>query len=316
MNIEEKSLTRCPYTLKSISDLAEDSREHIILDALGGPDGYSVRACRIENNKLGGTVDAAFLKNPLIQMQRSKVGIKSRSGVAKWKMSGETIDGGRPVDITVPHEGEVGVHHKKPVEKNADSYTIIAPPDQSDKLLKEIRENLGKKGKHIADIQSTQIESQELHARLNINLTEIQSGMMKIAYLACCDYLGDEFLDDPLNPEWQKAIRARTAEESEDIKIYGKSLSEIGALDFVFPKLAEHEHCIVIFSLNRSGPIVGVRLFGDPLFTAVALASQTKGYELSEGDGTAIICDSKSGSIRREPWLPQLLKKMGMGQNV
>jgi hypothetical protein len=309
--MEAKLLTRCPYTLKPISELEEDSREHIILDALGGPDGYSVRACRSANNQLGETIDAAFLKNPLIQMQRSKVGIKSRSGVADWKMSGETIEGKRPVDITIPHEGPVDVRHKKPVDKNTDSYTIIVPPDQSDKLLKEIKENLRKKGKQIADIETTQVDSQELHARLNINLTEIQSGMMKMAYLACCDYLGDEFLDDPLNPEWQKAIRARTAKESEDIKIYGKSLSEIGTLDFVFPKLAEHEHGIVIFSLNQSAPIVGVRLFGDPLFTAVVLASENKDYGLSEGDGIVITCDSKSGSIRREPWLPQLLKKMG-----
>lgn len=314
--MDVKSLTRCPYTLKPISELSEDSREHIILDALGGPDGYSVRACRSANNKLGDTIDAAFLANPLIQMQRSKVGIKSRSGVADWKMLGETIEGGRPVEITIPHEGAVDVHHKKPVDKNADSYTIIAPQVQSDKLLNEIKKNLNRKGKQIADIHTTQIESQELHARLNINLTEIQSGIMKIAYLACCDYFGDEFLDDPLNPEWQKAIRARTAEESEDIKIHGKSLSEIGALDLVFPKLAEHEHCIVIFSLNQSGPIVGVRLFGDPLFTAVALASRTKDHGLVEGDGTVIICDSKTGIIRREPWLPLFLKRMGMDRNA
>lgn len=314
--MKKKPLTRCPYTLKSISALGEDSREHIILDALGGPDGYSVRACRTANNKLGETVDSAFLANPLIQIQRSKVGVKSRSGVASWKMSGETIDGGRPVDITIPHEGEVGVHHKKPVEKSEDSYTIIAPPEQSERLLDEIKQNLKKKGKQITGIQDTQVVSQELHARLNINLTEIQSGMMKIAYLACCDYLGDEFLDDPMNPEWQKAIRASTAEESKDIKIHGKSLSEIGVLDLVFPELAEHEHCIVIFSLNQSGPIVGVRLFGDPLFTAVTLASETSDYGLSEGDGVVIICDSKSGSIRREPWLPQLIKKMGTNRNV
>lgn len=314
--MEKKPLTRCPYTLKSISALAEDSREHIILDALGGPDGYSVRACRIANNELGETVDSALLSNPLIQMQRSKLGIKSRSGVASWKMTGETIDGGRPVEITIPHEGEVSVHHKKPVEKSEDSYTIIAPPVQSEKLLDEIKKNLKRKGKQITDIQDTQIASQELNARLNINLTEIQSGLMKIAYLACCDYLGDEFLDDPMNPEWQRAIRASTAEESKDIKIHGKSLSEIGVLDFVFPKLTEHEHCIVIFSLNQPGPVVGVRLFGDPLFTAVALASETSDYGLNEADGVVIICDSKSSSIRREPWLPHLFKKMGINRNA
>lgn len=314
--MEAKPLTRCPYTLKPISELTEDSREHIILDALGGPDGYSVRACRSANSQLGETIDAAFSTNPLIQMQRSKVGIKSRSGVADWKMSGETIHGGRPVEITIPHEGDVDIRHKKPIDKNTDSYTIIAPQEQSDKLLDEIKKNLRRKGKQIAEIHTTQIESQELHARLNINLTEIQSGIMKIAYLACCDYLGDEFLDDPLNPEWQKAIRARVAEESEDIKIHGKSLSEIGALDLFFPKLAEHEHCIVIFSLNQSGPIVGVRLFGDPLFTIVALASETKDYGLYEGNGIVIICDSKSSSIRKEPWLPQLLKKMGINRTV
>jgi len=33
-------LTICPYTLKSVSQLSEKSREHIIPDAKGGPDGF------------------------------------------------------------------------------------------------------------------------------------------------------------------------------------------------------------------------------------------------------------------------------------
>jgi len=298
-----RKLTRCPYTLRPIEEIAESSKEHIIPDALGGPDSYSVGAAAAVNNTLGHTVDAAFLANPLIQMQRSKVGIKSRSGVADWKMSGETIDGGRPVDIIIPHEGDVDVRHKKPVDKNADSYTIIAPPEQSDKLLNEIKKNLKRKGKQIAGIQSTQIESQELHARLDINFTEIQSGMMKIAYLACCDYLGDEFLDDPLNPEWQKAIRAQTVEASEDIEIHGRALSENDAANLIFPKLAEHEHCIVILKLRLPYPIVGVRLFGDPFLSAIAVASESDNFGLCDGEGLLLICDSKTGNICKEPWI-------------
>jgi hypothetical protein len=215
--MNNQTLTRCPYTLKLLTEMGETSREHVILDALGGPNGYSVTACRATNSQLGETTDAAFLEEPLVEMMRSKVGVKSRSGVASWNLTGETVDGNRPVEVTFPHQGPVEVHHRKPVEKDAQgkSYQIIAPPAQAEKLLKEFEANMAKKGIQISSVVTKQTPNQELHSQLTLNLTVMNAGLMKIAYLACCEFLGDSFLEDPLNPEWQKAIRAQNAEDAE-----------------------------------------------------------------------------------------------------
>jgi hypothetical protein len=136
---------------------------------------------------------------------------------------------------------------------------------------------------------------------------------MKIAYLACCEFFGDDFLDDPLNTEWQKAIRAQTGEESDNIRIHGQCFdgATIGA-NMVFPSLAKHEHGIAIANLNQRGPVVAVRLFGNELLTAFALASETNDYGLAEGDGLLLICDSKTGAISREPWSNHLLRMSGL----
>ena len=68
--MSDSKLTRCPYTLRPIGEI-DTSREHVILDALGGPDGYSVTADRMANNRLGETVDAAFLADSIVEMMSS-----------------------------------------------------------------------------------------------------------------------------------------------------------------------------------------------------------------------------------------------------
>lgn len=296
-------LTRCPYTLKPLTELAETSREHVILDALGGPDAYSVRACPRANSKLGETVDAAFLAESLVEAARSRVGVKSRSGVTVWNLTGETVEGNRPVDVTIPHQGPVDVYHRKPIEKDAEtnSYRIIAQPEQADKLLEELKDNLAKKGKEIAKVEITQRPSQQIHSRIQVDFTVLQTGLMKIAYLACCEFLGDSFLDDALNPEWQKAIRAQSWEDAEKIKIHGCCFDKAAdCVNRILPKMPNHQHGIAIVNLKQSGPVVAVRLFGDELLTAVVCASETSNHGRLAGQGQLLICDSKTGMIHRK----------------
>ena len=301
--MKPNSLTRCPYTLKPLSELQETSREHVILDALGGANGYWVTACKKENNELGRTVDAAFQAEPLIAMLASEVGVKTRNGVAAWTLPGELVDGNRPVEVTIPHQGPVDVFHRKPVLKDAsdNSFQIIAPPAQADKLLKEMEMNLTKKGVSISEPIVRQSPNQTIHSRLTFNLTAMNAGLMKIAYLACCERLGNSFLDDPLNPEWQKAIRAKTAEDIEAVKIHGWSFADATSYaNEILPPLTEHEHGIAILNVNHQGIIVGVRLFGCEVLTVVAQASETSTHGLALGRGEQLICDARGGGLRRK----------------
>lgn len=296
-------LTRCPYTLKPLAEIEETSRKHIILDSLGGPDGYWVAASKAENNEFGRTVDAAFQAEPLVAMLCSKVGVKTRSGVAAWRLPGELVDGNRPVEVTIPHQGSAEVFHRKPVDKDASgkSFQIIAPPAQADKLLQEMQKNLAKKGISISEPITRQAPDQTIHSQLTTNFTVLNAGLMKIAYLACCELLGDSFLKDPLNPEWQKAIRAKTAAQIEAVKIHGWCFTN--ATHFakdILPPLAEHEHGIAILNVNHQGIIVAVRLFGCELLTVVAQPSETSTHGLPPKRGELLLCDARGGAIRRK----------------
>lgn len=308
--MKSSRLTRCPYTLKPLVELQEASREHIIPDALGGPNAYSLTACRSENIKLGATVDAMFLSEPLIAMLRSKVGIKSRSGVASWKMEGTTYEGNRPVHVTFPHQGVVEVHHKKPVERDEQnrSYKIIAPPDQANHILVNMRRKLSAKGVQLDMTSVSQSPNQTIHVPLIYNLNILRAGLLKIAYLACCHYLGDAFLEDSLNGEWQKAIRIKNAEEAAASLIRGQCFDgATHATKLLLPKLQEHEHAIAIVNLDH-GPVVAVRLFGSEMLTAFAKASESNHFEISVGDGILVVCDSITGSISYDSWMDWFVK--------
>lgn len=297
------TLTKCPYTLKPLCAIEETSREHIILDSIGGPDGYWVSACKKENNELGRTVDAAFQAEPLIAALASKIGVKTRSGVAAWSMTGELLDGNRPVKVAIPHQGPVEVFHRKPVEKDlsGNSFQIIAPPAQADKQLRKLETDLARKGKCISEPIVRQTPNQTIHIRLTTNLTVLNAGLMKIAYLACCELLGDSFLADPLNPEWQKAIRAKTAEDAKRIQIHGcSSAGASEAANAILPSLGEHEHGVAVLNMHRPGVVVVVRLFGSELLTVVAQGSETSNHGLLAGQGALVICNALGGAIRRE----------------
>ncbi|MFK5923787.1 MAG: hypothetical protein QM496_16540 [Verrucomicrobiota bacterium] len=305
---------RCPYTLKLLNELEKTSREHIILDALGGPNGYSVRACEEENNEFGQTFDARFLEDPSVAIPRTTHGIESRSGTAKLKLRGTTVEGGRPVDITLPHSGAVEVYHRNPVDIDIDGRPkrIVATEGQSQELLTQMEANLKNKGMSIGEVKVERSENQELHLQASFNLTVIKAGLMKIAYLACFEYLGEDFLDDPLNGEWQKAIRASTAEEAADVKIHGASFDGAAPADDFFSDLGKHEHGITIVNLNQEGPIVVVRLFGSSLLTVFARASDSNDFGMPYGEGVFVICDATRRSISREPFLKGMIRKSGM----
>jgi len=308
---------RCPYTLRSLTDLAEISREHIIPAALGGPNGYSVKACRAANNQFGETHDAAFIKEPLVSMMRTEHGVEGRSGLAKWKMEGETVGEGRPVQITFS-ESAVDVYHKKPVDvrqdENGKGYRIVAPSPQSDEVLEQLKKGLARKGLSISEPKVEKEEQQMIHCTVKIDFNVLQAGLMKIAYLAAFDLLGDPFLDDPLNEEWQKAIRVTNAEEAKAVGIHRvcfEHVNETRAL--LLPNLAPHEHGIAIVNLQQTGPVVLVRLFGSPLLTAFARLSDTNHFGLREADGRVTTVDAASGQMRQEPWMDHFLRMAQVG---
>lgn len=307
--------TKCPYTLKPLTELASASREHVVLDALGGPNAYAVTACQVTNNQLGQSVDAAFLKEPLVAMLRTREGVQTRNGESAWRMDGTTIEGDRPVQITFSGSS-VAVYHKKPVEKNEDEngvlYQIIAPESQAAEQVERLKKKLARKGMVLSEPEVRQTEDQTIRGQLVMRLDVLEAGLMKIAYLACFEMLGDAFLDDPLNGEWQKLIREGTMEERKAIRITrGIHPQATGPIaEVMLPKLEPHQHGIAIVNLN-DGPYVVVRLFGEPLLTAFARISETSDFGFEEAGGKLVVIDAVGKRATQEPWINHLLRLAG-----
>ena len=307
--------TRCPYTLKPLAELANASREHVVLDALGGPNAYAVTACQVVNNQLGQSVDAAFLKEPAVAIARTREGIQTRNGESTWRMNGKTVEGDRPVQVTFSGSS-VEVYHEKPVEKSEResgvSYQIIAPESQAAEQIERLKKKLARKGMVFFEPEVRRTEDQTIRGQLVMHLDVLEAGLMKIAYLACFEMLGDAFLDDPLNEEWQKLIRGGTMEERKAIRITrGIHPQETGPFaQGLLPKLEPHQHGIAIVNFNH-GLYVIVRLFGDPLLTAFARVSETSDFGLEEAGGKLVVIDAITKRATQEPWINHLLRLAG-----
>jgi hypothetical protein len=312
MNLNPR--TKCPYTLKPLVELDKINAEHVIPDALGCPKSYAVEADALTNSTFGSTVDANFLNDFLMGMLRSHHGVKSRSGVAKLIAKGTTVHDNHPVQITIPHNGPVGIHFSKPFIPHEDGTggRLIAGADWEDKSA-ELIKNFAKKGKTLTLGSRENMPTTEVHMPATVNLTHLKVGLMKIAYLAAFEYIGNPFLDDPLNEEWQKAIRATDMEQVEGIGIHGAchdSADEV--LKGILPNIEPHQHAVVVLNLEQTGPIVGVRLFGSPLLSLFCKLSESGNFGMGKVQGKMVICDSIAKSIEVSAWEDFVLRKCGI----
>ena len=312
MNLHPR--TKCPYTLKQLVELGEVNAEHVIPDALGCPKLYAVEADARTNSTFGSTVDANFLNDFLMGMIRSHHGVKSRSGVAKLIVKGTTVHDDHPVQVTFPHEGPVGVHFSKPFIPHDDGTggRLIAGADWEEKSA-ELINNFAKKGKTLTVDSRENLPTTEIHIPATVNMTHLKVGLMKIAYLAAFEYIGDPFLDDPLNEEWQKAIRATDLEQVEGIRIQGACHDSADkALKGILPDLETHQHAVVILNLEQTGPMVGVRLFGNSLLSIFCKLSEAGDFGMGKDQGKLVVCDSLAKTIKVSAWEDFVLKKCGI----
>jgi len=135
----------CPYTGEHADNFTD---EHIIPHALGGSNGYTIRASDKANNDLGTRVDAALINSQLIQALRLKYGIRSRSGEPEWRMRGKLKPSGTDADIIFKSDGTVEQRIRKPVKKyEKDHASLILGPDETEDFLNQFIKGQNKKGR-------------------------------------------------------------------------------------------------------------------------------------------------------------------------
>lgn len=288
----------CPYTLKSLTDLEFVNDEHVIPDSIGGPRAYVVQVDAKTNSTLGASVDSNFVDSPILQMLRHHHGVKSRTGPAEIRLSGTTTEGNHRVEVSISANRESQIHFTKPFQwiKSGKVARIITG-EHWQKEIQELQMRMARKGRKFEIINRTHSLTTTMNLTAETNLTHLKVGLLKIAYLSAFEMLGDSFLLDPLNPEWQKAIRATKLEELETVKIGGFFSDEHGFFDRILPKTLPHQHAVGILNLKREGPVVLVRLFGSILLSMACVASESSVYEIPPFCGKLVVINARSKSL-------------------
>lgn len=293
--------TLCPYTLKSLSELPETSREHIFPDAIGGPANYSVQADKRENSWFGTNVDALFNDCHLIRLARTILGIKGKNRIPDFRLRGETVDSGRPVNVTIFHDKPPKRSFVKPYTFDPQNQRgdIIVDPDKTESEMMRYEQIFAKKGQRINFHEPKVMEAEPVSAALEADLSVLRAGVLKVAYLAAFEVLGDGFLRDPLNSEWQKGIRATTPESRAGIELCGTCplLREQG-VQYPLPNLEKHQHFVSILC-DGSFPFVFVELFGCEALTCCCWLSITSNLGMGNGEAHLVLCDAVAKSVDR-----------------
>ena len=288
---------RCPYTLKPLATLTAVSDEHIFPDALGGALDYSIRVSAKPNSDLGSKVDAPLIDSFLISGLRFLHGIKSRRGDPTLRFRGVIKGTNTRVDLTLKTDGTATQYVQNPVNKNEKgtaAYITVSASDR-DAFVRAFIANHHKKGVTVEIAKEHSLVGQPLSCELTIDLLALKRAMAKIAFCGLYEYLGDEYLDDPLVNEWHKMLFSENPEDVRNAKIHGCAFDVDDLTDIMLPPLAPHQHGLAIANLQQRGPVVAVSLFGKGFHSLVALASESSNYGLATLEGKIVVCDTKTG---------------------
>jgi hypothetical protein len=185
------------------------------------------------------------------------------------------------------------------------SGTFFTTPAERDEFVRKFVEGHARKGRKVVITKEVVAPLTDLQFGISLEMRPMARALLKIAYLAAFEYLGDAFLDDELNVDWHKAIVLNDPIES--TRLRGVAFKTQDFSEFLFPQLQPHEHATVVANLQLGGPVIGVTLFGTGgLHSLIVAPSATTSLGLADGEGQVVVCDAKTRSIRRMTFLDHL----------
>lgn len=156
-------------------------------------------ACTKCNGRLGETVDAATINQPLLAMIRQQFGIASYSGrVPDVVMPMRSMDTNEPGRMTIPPAGKVDYYHNPVVIREPHSIGeelfVAGSEDDVRRIVQGIADKEAKRGRRLADpssgqtidleesIANAQLETTDLYrAETTVSLPPIYRTMIKAA---------------------------------------------------------------------------------------------------------------------------------------
>lgn len=236
---------RCPYTRKPLAEI-DGSVEHIVPHALGGGADFSLTADRALNNTLS-SLDRALAQAPLVGLMRASLGIKTYHGEPKITLSGKVQGHDVPISVTFTEAGST-TRVTKPIEMDpsGESGRIVVPADQEQEFVDRLVAGHARKGREVVVERATSLGS-AVTLDFTFDVLQIKRATAKIAFLAACRVLGDAFLDDPLYDDWQRCMFADDPAALAKSAIHGTAFDGSGLLGLAAPKVARHEHAVLVW---------------------------------------------------------------------
>ena len=257
--------TKCPYTLKPISAI-DCSREHIIPDALGGPNGFALNADAKVNSAFGNGVDGTLINQPLMLMKASQAGVRTHNGAVVVKLQGTLVSDGSPTDIRIFEDGQATFRSRIPVVKEPTTGEVIGVRGYGEAAQQQVdalRAGHARKGRAVVAGKPV-VGDSTTNVQVKHDLAADDQGLGKIAYLTAVWTLGDAFIDTPTAAAFRKLIFGPPTREAIDASGV-RVLRDDGSGQPIMPRSAREHH--LICAITDGMLVVHVTLFCESLFT-------------------------------------------------
>lgn len=287
----------CPYTCKPVSEI-EVSCEHIVPDALGGPETFALAAHSPCNSAYGSTVDARLIRSPLMGMAAAGAGVETRNGPATWKTRGLLVADGSHVEM-IGNWNSVQFRFRKPVETDPETRQVRAVKGFGpgvERELARISEDLRRKGRRLQEVETKVLDSR-VKAAFEHNLSEAIQGLTKIAYLATVWSVGDGFISTAAGSQYRSWLNAEPtveAFEAAGLRPVGRSMFKTRG------KSTQHDIACVI---SGQTVLTGVRLFNHPMFE-LTLAVEVPELRLLDAHGRHVTIDAATKTFEDRLLVP------------
>lgn len=296
----------CPYLGKETEE--EFNNEHIIPDALGGANSFTIEVSESMNQKANVLIDVPFLNETSIAKPKTDCEIKSRSGgTSSYSVEGQYADG-TGVTVTEHSDGEQVIMPDEPVVESKE----VKPDGALHKTVKVvIGDSDPRKRDLMAKISKTESEDEVISkveseipgtiaAHFDIDQTALLRGFAKIAFGATIFNF----------PEW-----AKTSIANEYRSIFSDSwdptkwnvkwqwLDHTDEKYILIPKVDECSHAVVLYGTPSGLLLCAVSLFGgvevapgDKKTALFEIHSPPQNY-LGDAERWVALCDARDGNV-------------------
>jgi hypothetical protein len=278
---------------------------------MGGSDQLTLPADKTANSIFGGTVDSNLIHDPMLRFMAATQGVTSRNGPISVQLPATVQTTGDEMTVEFNHNGIGARKIKNSHRKDPLTNRLVGICGFDGQFESDLARLNGSKKAWIGS-NHQQIDNPLVKVEIQSNSFHISKGLAKIAYLANCRILGDEFALSSFGEAYRRAIKANNWDEFDNC---GLHLFWAMDLTTVFlPKIYPHQHMLATFCAGGFN-LTTVLLFGGAAAFTFGFPPTVFGF--SNLYGRVIINNIKNRTIiekelREITSIPEMVRRMGL----